>query len=84
MDLKIINEIAKIVGEKNCLTSLEERRCYAYDARTDGAIPDLVVFPSSAKEVSEILILANKYIFPVIPRGQGSGLTGGSIPLNGG
>ncbi len=84
MDLKIINEIANIVGEKNCLTSIEERRCYAYDARTDGAIPDLVVFPSSAREVSEILILANRYLFPVIPRGQGSGLTGGSIPLKGG
>lgn len=84
MDLKIINEIIRIVGKENCLTSLEERKCYAYDARTEGAIPDLIVFPSSAKEVSSILILANKYLFPVIPRGQGSGLTGGSIPLKGG
>lgn len=84
IDIKIINEIKRIVGEQNCLTSLEDRKCYSYDARTDGAIPDLVVFPSSAKEVSEILILANRYLFPVIPRGQGTGLTGGSIPINGG
>ncbi|MCX8109861.1 MAG: FAD-binding protein [Syntrophorhabdaceae bacterium] len=84
MDIKVIDEIKKIVGEKNCLTSLEDRKCYSYDARTDGAIPDLVVFPSSAKEVSSILILANQYLFPVIPRGQGTGLTGGSIPINGG
>jgi glycolate oxidase len=81
---KIIDEIIKIVGKENALTSLEERKCYSYDARTDGAIPDLVVFPSSANEVSQILILANKLHFPVIPRGQGSGLTGGSVPVKGG
>jgi len=80
----VLEEIKKIVGEKNYLTSLEDRKCYSYDARTDGAIPDLVVFPSSAKEVSSILKLANKYLFPVIPRGQGTGLTGGSIPVTGG
>ena len=84
MDNIIIDEIIKIVGKENALTSPEERKCYSYDARTDGATPDLVVFPTSAQDVSQILILANKYRFPVIPRGQGSGLTGGSIPLNGG
>ncbi|MBP1734020.1 MAG: FAD-binding protein [Deltaproteobacteria bacterium] len=84
MDIKIIDEIIKIVGKENALTSPEERKCYSYDARTDGATPDLVVFPSSADEVSQILLLANKYRFPVIPRGQGSGLTGGSVPINGG
>lgn len=84
MENKIIDEIIKIVGKENALTSLEERKCYSYDARTDGAIPDLVVFPSSANEVSQILILANKLHFPVIPRGQGSGLTGGSVPVKGG
>jgi glycolate oxidase len=84
VDNTIIDEIIKIVGKENALTSPEERKCYSYDARTDGATPDLVVFPSSAQDVSQILILANKYRFPVIPRGQGSGLTGGSIPLNGG
>jgi len=84
VDNIIIDEIIKIVGKENALTSPEERKCYSYDARTDGATPDLVVFPTSAQDVSKILILANKYRFPVIPRGQGSGLTGGSIPLNGG
>ncbi len=84
LNISVINEIKEIVGEKNCLTSLEDRKCYSYDARTEGAIPDLVAFPSSAKEVSSILILANKYLLPVIPRGQGTGLTGGSIPVAGG
>ncbi len=80
----IIDEIAKIVGRENALTSLEDRKCYSYDARTDGTVPDMVVFPSSAEEVSLILRLANSYLFPVIPRGQGTGLTGGSVPVKGG
>jgi glycolate oxidase len=84
VDNTIIEEIIKIVGKENTLTSPEERKCYSYDARTDGTTPDLVVFPTSAQDVSQILILANKYRFSVIPRGQGSGLTGGSIPINGG
>ncbi len=84
MEKKIIDEIIKIAGKEKVLTSPEDRQCYAYDARTDGVIPDLVVFPSSAEEVSGILKLANRYLFPVIPRGQGTGLTGGSIPLSGG
>jgi glycolate oxidase len=84
MDSRIIDEIKKIVGERDVQTSLEERRCYSYDARLDGAIPDLIVFPESAEEVSRILVLANTHKFPVIPRGQGSGLTGGSVPVQGG
>ena len=84
MDSKIIDEIIQIVGKENALTAPEDRKCYSYDARTDGVVPDMVVFPSSAQEVSQILILANDHLFPVIPRGQGTGLTGGSIPLNGG
>ncbi|MBW1973915.1 MAG: FAD-binding protein, partial [Deltaproteobacteria bacterium] len=84
MDKKIIKEIESIVGKENIFYSKEELTCYSYDARVDGNLPDLVVFPLSAQDVSKILILANKYLFPVIPRGQGSGLTGGAIPIKGG
>ncbi len=81
MDSRTIDEIRKIVGKDNVIDSLEERRCYSYDARTDGIVPELIVFPSSAQEVSGILKLANQHGFPVIPRGQGTGLTGGSTPV---
>jgi len=84
MDEKIIREITEIVGKENVQASLEDRKCYSYDGRVDGAIPDLIVYPASAEDVSRILVLANKYRFPVIPRGAGSGLTGGSVPVNGG
>lgn len=81
MDSRIVDEIRKVVGKENVIDSLEERRCYSYDARTDGTVPELIVFPSSAQDVSGILKLANKHLFPVIPRGAGTGLTGGSTPV---
>ncbi|OPY65792.1 MAG: putative FAD-linked oxidoreductase [Syntrophorhabdaceae bacterium PtaU1.Bin034] len=84
IDKSVVNQIIEIVGKENAFDSLEERKCYAYDARTEGAIPDLIVLPSSAEHVSAIMKLANKHLFPVIPRGQGSGLTGGSVPVKGG
>lgn len=84
MDKGTIEKIIGIVGKENVSSVPEDRKCYSYDARTDGVVPDLIVFPSSARDVSEILKLANKDRFPVIPRGQGTGLTGGSIPLSGG
>jgi len=83
MDSKIIDEITSIVGKENVQASLEERKCYSYDGRMDGAVPDLIVFPNSASHVSSILVLANTHRFPVIPRGLGSGLTGGSVPIGG-
>ena len=83
MDSKIIDEITSIVGKENVQASLEERKCYSYDGRMDGAVPDLIVFPNSASHVSSILVLANTHRFPVIPRGLGSGLTGGSVPTGG-
>ncbi len=84
MDSKIIREIEGIIGRQNVLASEEERRCYSYDGRTAGTVPDLIVLPTSAQDVSAILKLANKHLFPVVPRGQGTGLTGGSVPARGG
>jgi glycolate oxidase len=45
---------------------------------------DVVIFPQTAEEISEILCLANRRRFAVIPRGAGSGFTGGALPVQGG
>ena len=84
MEKSIINTIETILGKGNVYSDLEERICYSYDATNRKFLPDLVAFPSDAREISEILKLANKEGFPVIPRGAGSGFTGGSIPVKGG
>jgi glycolate oxidase len=78
------DELDRIVGAANASFSKEELLCYAYDAANDLHMPDGVVFPSTAEEVSLILKMANSEGFPVIPRGAGTGFTGGSVPVEGG
>ena len=68
----VINNLNSIVGRDNVLTSKEERICYAYDATNHFFLPDAVVFPACAKEVSDILMLANAEHFYVTPRGAGT------------
>ncbi|MCX5894970.1 MAG: FAD-binding protein, partial [Proteobacteria bacterium] len=46
--------------------------------------PEAVAFARTTEEISLLLKLANKHLFPVIPRGSGSGFTGGSVPVKGG
>ena len=66
------------------LTTPEERWGYAYDATDRAAMPEAVVFPGSAAEVAAIVRLANEHRFPVVPRGAGTGRSGGSVPIEGG
>ncbi len=73
-----------IVGKAHCSRSPEECACYAYDAAGGRFFPDAVVHPERAGEISEILTLANSKAFYVIPRGSGSGMTGGAVPVRGG
>jgi glycolate oxidase len=76
--------IKMIVGSQNILTTPEERWGYAYDATDRAYMPDLVVFPGSAAEVAALVRLANEHRFPVVPRGAGTGRSGGSVPIVGG
>ncbi len=79
LDKDLIRKINAIVGPENVLSSREDLICYGYDATNLEVLPGLVVFPKSVKEISEILILANKNKFPVVPRGMGTGFSGGSF-----
>ena len=80
----IIKELTNIVGRDNILTKREDLICYSYDATNQKFLPDVVVFPRGAEEISLILKMANFEDFPVIPRGAGSGFSGGSLPVEGG
>jgi glycolate oxidase len=80
----IIQKIEALVGPEQVLRQEEDRWCYAYDATDLTHLPDLVVFPGSAEEISQIVRLANQHRFPVVPRGAGTGRAGGSVPSQGG
>lgn len=87
---KIKEELEEIVGDENVFTELAERIPYRYgnvvEYRIDTPkfLPDFVVKPSSAKQISKILKLANKFKIPVVPWGGGTDLTGANSPVKGG
>jgi len=81
---EILKELGSIVGRGDLLTEKEDRICYSYDATTLKFLPEAILFPENANEVSQILKLANREKIPVFPRGAGSGFSGGSLPVSGG
>jgi glycolate oxidase len=85
---EIVQALSAIVGEKHVIYADEERLApYAHDEVADprhAHLPDVVVKPASAEEISAIMNLANRELIPVTPRGAGSGLSCGAVPVYGG
>ncbi len=81
----IVSQLEKIVGKDSVLTAKEDLSTYAYDGTTTwSGTPEAVVLPTSTAQISEILKLANKNLIPVTPRGSGTNISGGSVPVRGG
>ncbi|WP_400164318.1 FAD-binding oxidoreductase [Brevibacillus sp. TJ4] len=81
----IISELRSIVGEKNCLSRQEALVAYSYDATPmQQSLPDAVVMPASTEEVQQVMKLAARHHIPIVTRGAGSNLCGGTIPITGG
>lgn len=84
MDRSFIKKLRRLVDRERCLTSPEEVLVYGLDAGPVRSRPEAVVLPETTTEVAEILKLATRERVPVTPRGAGSGLTGGAVPVKGG
>ncbi len=85
MNKNDIEALRRIVGQGNVLTSPEELYTYSYDGTaTWQHAPEAVVFPENAEQVSKLLACANERRIPVTPRGGGTNVSGGSIPIEGG
>jgi glycolate oxidase len=81
----IIGKLKHIVGEKGMLTAPLDMQSYSFDASSKWkGVPDVVVFPTTKEQISEIMKLATAEKIPVTPRGAGSNLSGGSLPIAGG
>jgi glycolate oxidase len=78
------DRIKEIVGPDNVLSDKESLVCYSFDATLYTSMPDAVVKPRTAEEVSRIVTLAHDESVPITPRGAGTGLSGGSVPARGG
>jgi len=77
--------LTDIVGHKNVLTG-DERANYAHDEtyKAKPVLPEVVVKPGDAASIAKILKLASERNIPVTPRGGGTGLSGGAMPVYGG
>jgi glycolate oxidase len=80
----VLQELKKIAGPANVTTAPEELAVYSYDATRRESLPWAVVRTVAADEIVKIITLANRERFPVVPRGAGSGMSGGSVPVRGG
>jgi len=80
----VIKRLQKIAGPGAVLHLPEDLMLYEYDAGIQKGSPRAVVFPTTTEQVSEIMRLANQAGVSVVPRGAGTGLSGGSVSRDGG
>ncbi|ABR49866.1 FAD linked oxidase domain protein [Alkaliphilus metalliredigens QYMF] len=84
---KIVDELIGILGKKNVTIDVEKMETYSHDetsADEYGHMPEVVITPNTTEEIAEVVKLANRELIPITPRGAGSGLSGGAIPVFGG
>jgi glycolate oxidase len=81
---EVVRELSNLLGARYVLHSPYDLMLYEYDASIDRSTPDIVVMPASTEDVAAIVKIAASYAVPVVPRGAGTGLSGGAIPIYGG
>lgn len=81
---ELVGELEAIVGKSNLLADLERMENYSHDETSKEEYahsPEVVITPTSADQIAAVMKLATRERIPVTPRGAGSGLSGGAIPL---
>ncbi len=82
---EILAQIKALVGENAVLVEREQTASYAQDETEDlEFFPEVVVKPETADQISNLLKLCSQHRIPVTPRGAGTGLSGGALPVHGG
>src|SRR6185295_4625669 len=80
----VIDRLIAVVGERNVIRDRDDLRTYECDALTSfRAAPSVVVLPASTEEVAAAVRIAVEAGMPVVPRGAGTGLSGGALPVPG-
>jgi len=80
----VLTALQQIVGKDNVLTDPVDLLVYSCDAITyHRQSPSAVVFPADTEQTAEIVRLLDRYRIPFLPRGSGTGLSGGALPMPG-
>jgi glycolate oxidase len=81
---ELVALVSEIVGPEHCIAEPSELRTYECDALTSLRLaPQMVALPRSTEEVARLMRLATEHGIPVVPRGAGTGLSGGALPVEG-
>jgi len=81
---QMMETLIEIVGKENFSDQLEDLVPYSYDASMNVHRPNAVVWPESTEQVSRVVQFANEQKIPIVPRGAGTSLSGGAVPIKGG
>jgi glycolate oxidase len=80
----LLREMKSLLGAQNVLEAPEDLILYEFDGSVEKGRPDLVVFPHTTEQVSQLVKLAARFEVPVVGRGAGTGLSGGALARGGG
>ena len=80
----VAEELRRAVGREAVIASHNDLRIFERDGSIEGAMPDAVVLASTTQQVSDVIKIAAKHRIPVVPRGAGTGLSGGAVTIRGG
>ena len=82
---ELLTDLAAVIGPERLLSSRDELLVYECDGYVvEKNVPDVVVFPRTADEVQGIVKVCNRHDVPFVPRGAGTSLAGGCLPVGGG
>jgi glycolate oxidase len=81
---QFLTDLVDIVGKEDLFVSRRARLVYEYDATPECVEPEVVLFPTSAAEVAAVMRVASREGVPVVARGAGTNLSGGTVPLRAG
>jgi glycolate dehydrogenase FAD-linked subunit len=84
LDDALVDALVERLGAAHVRTDADARTIYGTDALKRGRPADVVVFPGTTGEVAEVVRICAERRIPIVPRGGGTGYTGGSVPTHGG
>jgi glycolate oxidase len=82
--LQVVGDLQSVLGADHVRTDESSRLAYGTDALKKGQPADAVVLPGTTEEVAAVVRVCAEYRIPIVPRGGGTGYTGGAVPTQGG
>ncbi len=84
MNRGALEQLRKAVGSEHVIAEPNDLVIFERDASITGSLPDAIVFPANTAEVVRVMRIAQAHGLPVVPRGAGTGLSGGAVTVRGG